>query len=727
MKKALALLLGLCLIFTASPLCAWAVSSDLTITTNIERNIYYPEDTFIVTLDLSNNIDGFSSLRGRLAYDSENITLNSFKCDADEDTDNEATLTASYNALDGYIQILWTVGSGLVNYSLDGVIAELEFTVNKKADNKTYDFDFEYLDGTRYTYGAEFKDTDWVYVDNVETKGDSFMVDTAIDSMLYFEDAPTGAYLNESVSLNIAYSGEEGLYIFKTKLHYDAASFEFKSCVSANESLYLQYNQKDGYLILLFDSKNKHNFSEEGVIATVTFDVKADATLQDATFSLEYVDAVTVNLENGVQIENAYFNALSCQFPILEERFPISVTLNRGNSEIETITLYKDERLVLPDTNFVDKNWYTDAGASVTTIYSETICPAEDLTLYSSACAVDYSGYDDTVPYRYNQQFEVEKEGETELLSYTSGESSKTARMFRISKVTDNTTYKLTLTYKANIENALGFNIVGATGDNMYINRSCFEGDLNTSIYNAVSTADYKTVDIFFTASIKGVVTEQSAADDIKSVNGNGWAYLVLIDKNENENDSISIRDIKITEIDNALSVGGVALLNESGFAAAGNKQAIRYFFNYTTSEDENGEKIRLGNKNYEVVERGFLYRNGAIDKYTDKYTDEYLNEERVTKEGMNVTAAQNAADIVTQKKSSEFNSCWEYNKDTNSLCFSTHVCNYTQEMYSRKLMVRGFITFEDEENNKFTIYSAPINRSVDGIMGSYASLIDTF
>ena len=79
MKKVFALLLALCIIFTAFPLCVWAESSDLTITTNIERDMYYTEDTFTVTLDLNNCADGFSSLRGRLNYDSENITFNSFK------------------------------------------------------------------------------------------------------------------------------------------------------------------------------------------------------------------------------------------------------------------------------------------------------------------------------------------------------------------------------------------------------------------------------------------------------------------------------------------------------------------------------------------------------------------------------------------------------------------------------------------------------------------------
>ena len=715
MKKALALLLVLCLIVTALPLCVGAVSSNLSITANIEREIYYPGDTFTLTLNLSNNADGFSSLRGKLIYDSKNITLSGFKCNTDKDTENGSTLSASYSKQGGYIQIMWTAGSGLVNYSLDGVIAELKFTVNKKADNKTYNFYFEYLDGTRYVYGEDFKETDWVYVENVETKNDSFIVDTTIDSTLYFKDAPTGAYLNEDVSLDIAFSGEIGLYIFKAKLNYDKTSFEFKGCQSKNSSLNFDYTLKDGYLILLFDSNNTQNFNEEGVIATVTFGVKENATLSNATFGLEYVDAVTINLSNGVSIEKPYFNTISCQFPILSERVPVTATFYRGNGDVTTLTLYKDEKLVLPDTNFVDKKWYKNKGASVDSIYTDTICPAEDFTLYSSACAVDNN--DPLVALRYNQQFNIVKENEKEVLSYSSGEESNTARMFRLDKLTDNTTYKLTVTYKANIENSLGFNIVGATGDNMYVDYSCFEGYLNTSIYEIVPTSDYKTVDIFFTASIKGTVAEQSAGDDIKDVKGNGWAYLVIIDENQSDNDSILIRDLEITEIKNALNIGGASLLTDEGYAAAENTQAIRYYFSYTTSKDEDGAKIRLGNKFYTIAKRGFLYRNGATDKYAD--------ENSVTKEGMNITAAENNSDIIVKSKSTELNKCYLYDYDTNNLCFSTYVSKYTKEMYSLKLMVRGFVTLIDEEGNEFTIYSAPINRSVSGMMANSVSSIN--
>lgn len=711
MKKALSLLLSLCLIFSASPLCVLAESSNLTFTVDIEKNIYYIEDTFTVTINLTNNTDGFSALRGKLNYDSKNLTLNGFSCNAAYDTKENSTLYASYSQHSDYIQILWTVGSGLANYSFDGIIAELEFTVNKNADNKTYNFDFEFLDGTRYIYGEDFNDTTWTHIENTLTTGDSFLVNTNLD-MLYFENSPTGAYLGESVSLDIAFSSNGGLYAFKTKLNYDKNSYEFKNCVSKNDSLSLEYNLKDGYLILLFDSNGLDNFSENSIIATVTFDVKDDASISDnSRFTLEYVDAVTVDFSNGVSINNVYFNALYCQFPLLSERAPVNVTLKRSNENSETITLYKGENLILPDTNFVDKNWYTDSGAAIETIFNETVCPSKDFTLYSSACAIDYIGTDSIVPYRFNQQFDAVKENESEILTYSSNQDSDTARMFRLAKLTDNKSYKLTITYKANIQNDLGFGVVGATGNNMYVNTSAFEGNLNTPVYKFVSTENYKTAEIFFTASFKGYVTDQSDADDTKTVNGNCWTYIVLIDENANDDDQVFIKDIKIDEIENSIDANGASILNEEAFILAGNKQAIRYYFSYTTGEDNNGEKISLANKSYKIVKRGFLFTNGATDKYLDN--------NNVTKEGMNCTSAKNNDDIVIKDKYDDFNSCWNYNSTTKCLYFSTYIINYTEDDYSLKLMVRAYVTFCDEEGNEFTIYSAPINRSISGIMGN--------
>ncbi len=716
MKKTLALLLTICLMFTAIPFAANAQDANLTITTSVERDFYYTGDTVNVTLDISGNSSGFSSFRGKLHCDTENLTLQSIECNAVEDTNNGSEISFSYSVHDGYIQLLWTAEPGIVNYNLDGVIAQLCFTVNEKADNKTYNFDFEFMDGTRFVYSENFKDTVWEYIEAPTVVNDFMKVDTLIDSMLYFEDAPTGAYLGESVSLDIAFSAETGLYIFKSKLHYDADLYDFSACTAANDALNLTYNVKDGYVLLLFDNIAPENFNEEGIIATVTFTVKEDAPLGNTTFSLEYVDAVLVDLSNGVSVEKAYFNALSCQFPILETKIPVNATFNRGNGESETITLYKGEKLILPDTNFVDKNWYTDAGAAVEYIYNETTCPGEDFVLYSSACAVDYSGSDFIVPYRYNQLFEVEKDGSAETLKYTSAQSD-TANMFRIAKLNDNTTYKLSVTYKAQIDGSLGFGLAGGTGNNMYVNTSYFEGDASTSLYNVTSSADYKTAEIYFTASLKGTVAEQSAGDDSKSVNGNGWTYLFIIDQNVADTDTINIKNIEITEIDDALSVGGASILNEAGLAAANNRQALRYFFSYTTAVAGDGSKILLDGNGYEIVSRGFLYRNGAVDKYLDKYS--------VTKEGMNRTAAANNAEIILHSKESGFNQCWEYDSDKNILCFSTYVNNYTEDMYSYKLMVRGFITFRDAEGNEFTIYSAPINRSINGIMGNPVSGVD--
>lgn len=717
MKKLLSAFLAICLIFTVLPFSVAAAEADLIFGVSVDQQFYYAEDTVTVTVDLKNNADGFTAIRGRLNYDSDNLTFVNAVCTISNDSEEALQVSFTNSQHDGYIQLLWSVSPGLSNYTDDCILAELTFTINKKAANKIYDFDFEYIDGSRYVYGDNFKDTTWEYVTEVECGSASMLVDSNIDSKLYFENPPTGAYKGENLTLDIAFSGEIGLYIFKSKLYFENDSYQFISCEGLSDSLNLSYNAKDDHIVLLFDNSSPENFNEEEIIARITFSVKNDTVATDSKFRIDYVDGVVLNFDNGVTVENTVFGTNSCIVPVLDQKIPVSLTLNRGNSSIEQITVYAGEKLILPDTNFVDKVWYTDPSASIESIYNKTICPETDLVLYSSACAVDYSGDDFIVPYRYNQQLSIEKDGNVELLSYSSDKKVETATMFRLSKLTDNKTYKISVTYKANIDGKLGFGFASGTGNNMYVNTSYFEGDATTSLYNITTSANYKTADIYFTASVKGKVEEQSAGDDTKFVNGNGWTYLLIIDENTDDNDSILIKDVEITEIDSTIKVGGASILNNAGFIAAGNKQALRYFFSYTTSADGDGNVISLDGKNYSVISRGFLYRNGATEKYLDNNS--------VTKEGMNCTAANNNSEIIVQSKSSDFNQCWDYDSDKNSLCFSTYVNNYTEDMYSRKLMVRAFVTFRDADGNEFTIYSAPINRSISGIMNNPVSGVD--
>lgn len=721
MKKALSFLLVLCLIFTALPFCVSAADSDpVTLSADVERLLYYPGDTVSVNIDLSNNTSGIAVFRGKLYYDSDNLTFKEAVCTAPASTEDGDALSVTHGNRQGYLQILWDIEGNVTNYYQNGTIATVYFTVNEDAENKDYVFDFEYIDGARYVFGENFSDTKWEYVTDVATGSDTMTVNTLIPTQLYFDNVPTGAYAGESITLDIAYSTSAGLYIFNSRLHFDADSYTLTECVSANDSLNLSYNVKDGYINLLWDNKNPENFTENTVIATVTFAVNVDAVQSTSSFELEYIDAVSIDLQSEVQVTSAYFNAFSCSFPLLVgERVPVNIILNRGNGESETVVRYAGENLVLPDTGFVDKTWYTSDAAAIESIYTETICPSEETVLYSSAGAVDYSGNDMIVPYRYSQDFSVVKENDTETLHFASAGTSEVVRMFRLSKVEDNVTYKLTVKYKADIETGLGFGVAGATGNNMYVNTSCFEGDASTAIYNVTDTENiYTTADIYFTASLKGTVESQSVSDDAKSVNGNGWAYLILVSPDAAANE-IWISELSLTEIGEVITVGGASLLNDTGYSAAENKQAIRYYFGYNTVADQNADlNIVIGDKSFEIVARGFLYRNGAVEKYVD--------DNSVTKEGMNYTAADGSSDIVTQRKTQDFNHCWEYNEESGELCFSTYINGYTETMYNYKLMVRGFVTFRDDKGNEFTVYSTTINRSVSGMMSNPLSGVDT-
>lgn len=717
MKKVLSFLLVIFVMLASTPMCVFAETSEkITLSADVERLLYCPDDTVNVNINLSNNASGIACFRAKLCYDSENLTFDKAVCNAPE-TDDGKSLSINYSVQSGYIQILWDIDSDVSNYCKSGTVATLTFKVNTAAENKDYVFDVEYIDGARYVFSENFNDTYWEYITDVACLSDSMTINTGIPTQLYFENTPTGAYAGESVTLHIAFSGD-GLYIFNAKLHFDAETYTVTECAGLNSALNLTYNVKDGYINLLWDCQSPENFSANEAIAEITFDVSGSAAKGTSKFELEYIDAVSIDLSSGVAVNRAYFNGFSCEVPLLNEKVPVNFTLNRGNGESETVVRYAGETLILPDTGFVDKNWYTSDSASIESIYTETVCPNVNTVLYSSAVAVDYSGHDAIVPYRFSQDFSVVKEGSDENLRFVSGTPSETLRMFRLSKVEDNVTYKLSVKYKASLTSEMGFGIAGATGNNMYVNTSFFEGDGSTAVYSINDSTDgYVTADIFFTASLKGTVTEQSSCDDIKNVNGNNWAYLTLINPDDSASNEILISELTLTKIGEAISVGGASLLNDSGYNAAENKQAIRYYFGYNTvtKQGADGEQILnivIGDKDYEIVSRGFLYRNGAVDKY--------VTANSVTKEGMTYTAAANSTDIITKEKHENFNLCWEYNNETGKLCFSTYISGYTQTMYDYKLMVRGFVTFKDEAGNEFTVYSSTVNRSVNGIMSCF-------
>ncbi len=723
MKKALSFLLVLCLIITAIPfnLSAVADTNVIKLSADVQRLLYCPEDTVSVNINLSNNADGIAALRGKLLYDRENLTFENIVCNPPVDSDSSCSLSISHESKNGYIQILWdsTDGNGNIsNYTLSGTIATVTFTVNKDAQNKDYTFDINFMDGTRYVFDETGRVPVWEYID-VETSGDTMTVNTDLPTKMFFDNIPTGAYAGETVTLDVALSGNEGMYIWNSKLHFDPSIFTVTNCVSANDDLNLEYNVKNGYINLLWDNKNPTDFTENTKIASITFAVAEDFDETSARFELEYVDAAKIDESAQFYLSTVYFNAFSCKIPLLTgERIPVNITLHRADGESETVERYAGETLILPDTNFVDKNWYTSDAASVEDIYNETICPAESIELYSSARAVDYSGNDKIVLYRYSQDFSVEKDSGTETLHFASQGVSEITRMFRLSKVEDNATYKLTVKYKASVKTEMGFGIAGANGNNMYMNTSYFEGDESTVIYNIKNTDSYIEADIYFTASLKGVVTDQSTSDDIKSSNGCDWAYLTLLDSAETGTNEIWISQLTLTKIDNAINVGGARLLTEQAYTAE-NKQAIRFHFSYNTvvSETESGEntlKLLLGDKSFEIVARGFLFRNGAVDKYADE-CDEHF----VTKEGMTYKAAQFSSDseLIYRVKTENFEECWNYDQNTGVLDFSTYIAGYTEDMYNRKLMVRGFVTFKDEAGNEFTVYSSTINRSVNGML----------
>ncbi|MEE0840722.1 MAG: family 16 glycosylhydrolase, partial [Acutalibacteraceae bacterium] len=113
------------------------------------------------------------------------------------------------------------------------------------------------------------------------------------------------------------------------------------------------------------------------------------------------------------------------------------------------------------------------------------------------------------------------------------------------------------------------------------------------------------------------------------------------------------------------------------------------------------------------IRERGFIYKNGAIEKYAPNsfYT------------GGMTTGSDG---VIIERKTSDFNKCWKYNENTNIMTFSTYINGFTEEKFDYDLIVRGYITFTDDNGISHTIYSDTINRSVNYVKAGGESNIDT-
>ena len=381
-----------------------------------------------------------------------------------------------------------------------------------------------------------------------------------------------------------------------------------------------------------------------------------------------------------------------------------NVTLKNGD-DIQVISGYPGAPLTLPETGIIDNNWYTDYKNYK--IFTETTFPTEDIELHSAKGTLDS---DDDTTYcsglYFNTSTKEDENGQTVPTLLFDGTKGKYEGVYRLGKVEDQVTYKLTFSYyPETLNKSFDINLITASYANAYSFSMYVEGNANNKIYTINtdnSTAgQWNKAEIFFTANINGVLTQPTSGNDF-TVDTTGFDALYVSMRNGGE-DKLQMKDFVITPIENALTSGGASILTGEAEEVAGG-QAIRFYFDYKTTD---GKTIILGDKEYEIIERGVIFRNGAT--YADRQSWGYIKQRTPNN---TISYKENSALSVWGVKEEALCNSWDYNKETNTLRYSYYVYGF-EVNDTKELMARGFVTFKDVNGNVFTIYCADINRSV--------------
>ena len=430
-----------------------------------------------------------------------------------------------------------------------------------------------------------------------------------------------------------------------------------------------------------------------------------------------------------------------------------TVTLNRGGVT-EEVQVEKGKEFTLPDTEFTDTSWWSNATASASKYFvgyeGEKIVVNGDVTYYTAETysygqAVDQGYKAAQSVYRNWTGIDTTTEGFSYFYKSVTSDASSTwahgssSRLStRLGVIKDGNTYRISVTYKATTNVPLDFVMVLTTVNNAGGSmRNYLEEE---KVFHTVSenTNGWKTVTYYLTADTPHEITPTDNGLDDTKVNLNFEALYLMIDKAEGkDNVEIAIKETKIEDLGEVVEAKGASVLKDENVVDG--KQAMRYYFDYKTATD--GTTITVGGNEYDVVERGFIYANGDYSHYAaegvkgssapaDKpdlynYIGRYFVASNAT--SSYGYSASFMMWLATAKKTANAGKLSyigvsgdallkKWNLDGNTLTFSTYIKNISEAAYNAKFMVRGYVTFEDENGVQHTIYSKTVNRSVNGI-----------
>ncbi|MEE0840528.1 MAG: hypothetical protein U0L72_08330 [Acutalibacteraceae bacterium] len=318
-------------------------------------------------------------------------------------------------------------------------------------------------------------------------------------------------------------------------------------------------------------------------------------------------------------------------------------------------------------------------------------------------------GKDPAVDANINDQVIPNPDDDTKLF-HVKDHYSKSTQMFRMGKAEDGHTYKVSFSIKADkFEADMGVHFASGIANNIWATPTYLADYYDITTSKVVAGENWYDFTYYVTYDAAGYYESVPGAgmDDTKeSVREYFYIWFsqnITTHNLEGCDNEIYITDIVYEDLGVAVGKNGASVLNEEAMQTA-TSQAMRFYFTYET---EDGSTIKIGDEIFTVKERGFIYKNGAIGKYTadnGAYTGLLLS----------------TAGIKKSAKTEGFENCWAYEDGT--MTFSTYVKGFTQELYDNKLIVRGYVTFADASGKLHTVYSDTVNRSVNGISDYHAA-----
>jgi len=340
----------------------------------------------------------------------------------------------------------------------------------------------------------------------------------------------------------------------------------------------------------------------------------------------------------------------------------------------------------VPAANFAAFNgWYSDK--ELTEKFNSVTLEAGMNYIYSSWTenTETFDGYtyasNDSNNFAQNSTI---KNGEITVTSEKDGLNG-----FRVGKLDNDTSYKVTFKYKTDADTVFKF----ATADevNFYENNTSYNDEGNFFVANSDGT--WHTATVYISTAFTYTVPNDEKLNNAENKNADYGDMLYMYFDNE-EGSKVAVSEISVKEIEVLSSVGASVLTNEASEKAG--SQALRFYFAYPT---QNVIGIDVDGEYFNIVERGIVFKN-ARNTATG-----VINNNLVTVKPI-VLANKDDNGYTSISKTNKFNEYWSYDNKTESVVFSGYVKNFSLKD-TRLIGAKGYIKVKDNSGNIYTFYSS--------------------